>query len=77
MTAIQFIVSIIYFGSWLTFVIVRLPRVLWGLAMVKYKTQVFRSSRGICLWQTDWILRIITVLFYVSVAFGFSVWLPK
>ena len=77
MIAVQFIVSIIYLGSWITFLLVRVPRIIWGLGMVKYKTRVFKSHRGVCLMKTDWILRLVTVGFYLAIALSFSVWLPK
>ena len=77
MLALQFIVSIIYLGSWLTFFFVRVPRVLWGWALLKWKFEVFTSHRGICLLKAEWILRLSTLALYVCLALGFSVWLPE
>lgn len=37
MLAIQFVISIIYLGSWATFCVVRLPRVIWDLLLGKYR----------------------------------------
>ncbi len=41
MLAIQFVISIIYIGSWFTFLIVRIPRVLWGLLLNKYRKKTY------------------------------------
>lgn len=27
--------------------------------------------------KTDWILRLVTLIFYVGLSFGFSIWLPE
>ena len=77
MVAIQFVISIIYIGSWLTFVFVRLPRVGWGFALLKWRNKVFLSHSGICIMKMDWILRLVTLLFYLGFSLGFSVWLPE
>ena len=77
MLAIQFVVSIIYIGSWVTFILVRIPRVVWGLLMQKFKLNIFLSARGINIMKADWILRLTTLVIYIGLSFGFSVWLPE
>ena len=29
------------------------------------------------MMKTDWILRLVTLIFYIGLSFGFSVWLPE
>mmetsp|Transcript_1141 Transcript_1141/g.1699 ORF Transcript_1141/g.1699 Transcript_1141/m.1699 type:complete len:209 (-) Transcript_1141:766-1392(-) len=76
MIAIQFVISIIYLGSWLTFLLVRVPRVCWGLALLKWKKKVFLSRSGILIMKMDWMIRMATMFFYLIFSLGFSVWLP-
>ena len=77
MLAIQLVISIIYIGSWYTFLLVRLPRVVWGYTISYCKMRIFKSPRGLCLQKTDWILRLVTMAIYLVVSFGFSVWLSE
>ena len=77
MFAIQFVISIIYIGSWVTFLFVRIPRVVLGLILTKWKLKIFRSNHGICAMKMDWIVRATTAIIYVVFSFGFSVYLPK
>lgn len=77
MLAIQFLVSIIYIGSWITFILVRLFRVLWGLAMKKWRLGLLHSPRAAKWIKADYIGRLVTVVIYFGVSFGFSVMLPR
>ena len=77
MTAIQFVISIIYIGSWLTFVFVRLPRVGLGFALLKWRNKIFLSNNGVCWMKTDWMLRLGTGILYIAFSLGFSAWLPE
>ena len=77
MTAIQFVISIIYIGSWWTFLFVRIPRVVMGLIWSKWKLQIFNSNKAMCMLKADWILRVATLGLYLLISFGFSVWLPR
>ena len=76
MIAIQFVISIIYIGSWWTFLLVRTPRVIMGLISNKYRLQIFNSSKAMCMLKADWITRVVTIAFYLLISFGFSVQLP-
>ena len=44
MILIQFVISIIYLGSWVTFVMVRIPRVFWGCIMNHSKEKIIKSK---------------------------------
>lgn len=44
MILIQFVISIIYLGSWVTFIMVRIPRVLWGCIMNHSKEKIIKSK---------------------------------
>ena len=77
MILIQFVVSIIYLGSWLTFIMVRVPRLIWGCAMTTQKLRIFRSNKGVCMMKADYIVRLVTLAFYICLSFGFSIWLPE
>ena len=77
MTLIQFVISIIYLGSWVTFVIVRLPRVFWGCVLSHCQRRIIKSKSAQCMMKTDWILRCVTLGIYICVSFGFSTWLPE
>ena len=77
MLAIQFVISIIYIGSWFTFLIVRIPRVIWGLILSKYQRKVYMSMRGAGIMKADWILRLSTLVIHILLSLGFSVWLPE
>ena len=76
MIFIQFVISIIYLGSWVTFIMVRIPRVVWGCIMSHGKKKIIKSKSASCMMKTDWILRLVTLIFYICLSFGFSVWLP-
>ena len=43
MILIQFVVSVIYLGSWFTFIMVRVPRVFWGCIMTHGKKKIIKS----------------------------------
>ena len=43
MILIQFVVSVIYLGSWVTFITVRVPRVFWGCIMKHGKKRIMKS----------------------------------
>jgi len=45
--------------------------------MSKYKLNIFLSSRGIKIMKADWIARLATLVIYIGLSFGFSVWLPE
>ena len=77
MILIQFVVSIIYLGSWVTFLLVRVPRLVWGCVMAQWKLKIFKSNSAQCMMKADWILRLTTLIFYVLLSFGFSIWLPE
>jgi hypothetical protein len=77
MITVQLVISIIYIGSWASFFLVRAPRLLWGLMFAKWRLQIFHSGRGLCMMKADWILRLVTLILYVGIAFGFSTWLPE
>jgi hypothetical protein len=77
MILIQFVISIIYLGSWVTFFLVRIPRLVWGFVMANWKTKIFNSKSAQCMMKADWILRLVTLVFYIGLSFGFSVWLPE
>lgn len=77
MLAIQFIISIIYIGSWFTFLFVRIPRVVWGLLLSKFHRKIYMSMRGAGIMKADWIFRLVTLVIHILLAFGFSVWLPE
>ena len=44
MIFIQFVISIIYLGSWVTFIMVRIPRVVWGCIMNHGKKKIIKSK---------------------------------
>ena len=77
MILVQFVVSIIYLGSWFTFIFVRVPRLVWGCVMAHWKLKIFRSTRALLMMKADYILRLATLVIYVGLSFGFSVWLPE
>jgi len=77
MIAIQLVISIIYIGSWVTFCLVKIPRIFWGLIFAKWRLKILNSPRSRCIMMADWILRLVTLLIYVGIAFGFSIELPK
>ena len=77
MLAIQFVISIIYIGSWFTFLLVRIPRVIWGLLTSKFQRKIYMSMRGAGIMKADWIFRIITLVIHFLLSLSFSVWLPE
>ena len=77
MLAIQFVISIIYIGSWFTFLLVRIPRVIWGLCTSKFQRKIYMSMRGANIMKADWIFRLVTLVLHIFLSFGFSVWLPE
>ena len=74
---LQFIVSIIYIGSWASFLMVRASRVIWGLITSNCRLKIYRSSMGICLMKADWVFRLTTFVLDFILAFVFSVSLPE
>jgi len=77
MLLIQIVISIIYLGSWVTFVAVRLTRVIWGGLITKFRLRVYKSRYGTKIMKAHWILRLVTSVMYLGFAFGFSIWLPE
>ena len=75
--ALSFIISIIYIGSWITFLAVRLIRVIWGFFMQQCSLRIYKSRSGQCMMKADWIFRLITVILYLIVAFATSVRMPE
>ena len=75
--ALQFIVSIIYIGSWASFLLIRMSRVIWGLITSNCRLKIYRSRMGICLMKADWIFRFVTFVLDIILAIGFSVSLPE
>ena len=63
MLFIQALISIVYLGSWITFLVVRIPRVLWGSIMAILRVKILQSGSARCMLNSDWVLRLVTLLF--------------
>ena len=63
-------------GSWVTFLLVRLPRLGMSIFSAKFFHRVVTVDRKIKFLDWEWKVRAITVALYIVLSLGFSVWLP-
>ena len=75
MFLLQFVVSLVYMGSWFTLALVRLPRVLVSVFAQKYFMKISAVERRMLFLKFEWISRFVTNVLYILLSLGWSLWL--
>ena len=76
MTIVQFVASIVFMASWVTFFLVRLPRLVMSLASSRCFHKIVDAKRKLKFLDYEWKIRAATIVLYILLSLGFSVWLP-
>ena len=76
MTIVQFFASVVFMASWVTFFLVRLPRLFMSIVSAKFFHRIQSTDRKIKFLKYEWMVRAVTVALYIMLSLGFSVWLP-
>ena len=77
MFAIQVVISILHIGSWFTLAAVRVPRILTSCCLGSCTMRVQDLSRRKKCIKSEGVIRLVTLILYFLISFGFSVYLPK
>ena len=72
---LQLLISPIYLGSWITFAVVRIPRVIISLFSQRCFFKINDMNRRLSYLKFEWIARLITTIIYTLVSIGMSIWL--
>ena len=75
LAVLQLTISLIYIGSWITFSVVRIPRVIISVFSQRCFFKISDMNRRLNYLKFEWITRFATVIIYTLVSLFWSVWL--